>query len=231
MKNQLTLALAVAGGYVLGRTKKAKVAFGLGSLVLGKRLKLSPQQVATVVSEQISSNPQLAKIGEELRGNLKGVGAAATNALVTRRIDALADSLHDRTAGLRERVGADVIPGDVRGEEADDTEDAEDAQEAVDTEDTDATEEDTEATEDAGDQGDAEDAEAPSGKPARREATRKAPARKAAAKKTEPSKKGGRSGTSQARRTAGRTEARAAGQAPRSSSRRTSTGSGGGGRG
>ncbi|GGO95330.1 DNA primase [Wenjunlia tyrosinilytica] len=105
MNNRLALALAVGGGYVLGRTKKAKLAFGLGTMVLGKRLKLNPQQLAGVLSEQLKSNPALAEIGEQLRTDLKGVGKAATGALLTRQMNNLADSLHGRTLDVRDRLG------------------------------------------------------------------------------------------------------------------------------
>ncbi|GCD46887.1 DNA primase [Streptomyces paromomycinus] len=115
MKNRPALVLAVAGGYLLGRTKKAKLAIGIGSMVLGKRLNLSPQQLISLVNDQIAANPQLKELREQLRGDLKGVGKAATGALVTKRLDSLADSLHERTLNVRDQLDA----GEVGGKAAD----------------------------------------------------------------------------------------------------------------
>lgn len=118
MNSRLALTLAVAGGYVLGRTKKAKLAIGIGSMVLGKKLDLSPRALTARAAELLAANPRLAEVGEQLRGDLKGVGKAATGAIATRRINALADSLHERTLGVRDRIdglgdmGADVLKGE-----------------------------------------------------------------------------------------------------------------------
>ncbi|MEU7203839.1 hypothetical protein [Streptomyces sp. NPDC045470] len=111
MKNRPALVLAVAGGYLLGRTKKAKLAIGIGSMVLGKRLNLSPQQLVSLVNDQIAANPQLKELREQLRGDLAGVGKAATGALVTKRLDSLADSLHERTLNVRDRLDAGGTAG------------------------------------------------------------------------------------------------------------------------
>ncbi|KAA6222729.1 DNA primase [Streptomyces albofaciens JCM 4342] len=136
MKNRPALVLAVAGGYLLGRTKKAKLAIGIGSMVLGKRLNLGPQQLVSLVNDQIAANPQLKELREQLRGDLKGVGKAATGALVTKRLDSLADSLHERTLNVREQLdaggaggkAADTVRG-VTGGGRDDEDGSEDAQE------------------------------------------------------------------------------------------------------
>ncbi|UNO42868.1 DNA primase [Streptomyces sp. MST-110588] len=116
MTNRLALALAVAGGYVLGRTKKAKLAIGIGGMVLGKRLQLSPQQILGAVNEKIAENPQLGELRDQLRGDLKGVGKAATGALVTRRLDSLANSLHERTLDVRDRIDSGKLTGGLTGE-------------------------------------------------------------------------------------------------------------------
>ncbi|GGT06867.1 DNA primase [Streptomyces chromofuscus] len=108
--NRVGLGLAVGAGYVLGRTRKLKLAFAVGTLVAGKRMNLGPRALAELVSGQLRDNPQFKEIGDQLRQDLRGVGGAATGALVERRLDALADRLHDRTAGVRERLSG-VVPG------------------------------------------------------------------------------------------------------------------------
>jgi hypothetical protein len=115
MTNRLPLALAVGAGYLLGRTKKAKLALGVGTMVLGKKLPLNPQALLGVVNNQLLKNPQFKEIGDQLRQDLRGVGSSATNALVTRQAGALADRLHERTLGVRDQISG-VAPG-VGGED------------------------------------------------------------------------------------------------------------------
>ncbi|MGW8380358.1 DNA primase [Streptomyces sp. ODS28] len=121
MTNRMALALAVTGGYVLGRTKKMRLALGVGGMVLGRRLNLGPRQLAGMLGEQIKDNPQLAELGGQLREDLSGVGRAATGALVSRQLENLADSLHGRTEDIRDGLGA-AIPGEVVDSEEDEQE-------------------------------------------------------------------------------------------------------------
>ncbi|MER5969990.1 hypothetical protein ABT112_09685 [Streptomyces sp. NPDC002055] len=111
MTNRLAVALAVTAGYVLGRTKKARLAIGVGSMVLGKRLNLSPQQLVGTLTEQLRANPQLAEVRDQLRTDLQGVGKAATSALITRQLNALADNLHGRTLDVRDRIDTGRLTG------------------------------------------------------------------------------------------------------------------------
>ncbi|MFF4269367.1 DNA primase [Streptomyces sp. NPDC001536] len=107
--NRLGLGLAVGAGYVLGRTKKLKLAFAIGTLVAGKRMQLSPRALADLVSGQLRDNPQFKEIGDQLREDLRGVGKAASGAMVERQISAIADRLHGRTAEVRDQI-AGVVP-------------------------------------------------------------------------------------------------------------------------
>lgn len=45
--NKVALATAVAAGYALGRTRKAKLALTVGTYLAGRRFKLSPQELVT----------------------------------------------------------------------------------------------------------------------------------------------------------------------------------------
>ncbi|MEW2114027.1 DNA primase [Streptomyces sp. NPDC005474] len=168
--NRVGLGLAVGAGYVLGRTKKLKLAFAVGTLVAGKRMQLSPRALAELVSTQLRDNPQFKEIADQLRVDLRGVGKAASGAMVERQVEALADRLHGRTAEVRDQL-AGVVP-DPRGRGRDDDEtDAEDAY------DEDAYDEES-------------DEEAPAEKSGRsRRPAKKAPVKKTAAKKTAAAKK------------------------------------------
>jgi hypothetical protein len=107
--NRTALGLAVGAGYFLGRTKKLKLAFAVGTLVAGKRMNLTPKGIADLVSQQLRDNPQFKEIGDQLREDLRGVGKAASGALVERQIEGLADRLHGRTAEVRDQL-AGVVP-------------------------------------------------------------------------------------------------------------------------
>ncbi|MEU2561241.1 DNA primase [Streptomyces longispororuber] len=106
----MAVGLAVGAGYLLGRTKKAKLAFAVGTMVAGRRMKLNPASLARAVSEQMEKNPQFKEIGDQLREDLRGVGKAATGSLLDKRIESLADRLHDRTLDVQDRI-AGVVPG------------------------------------------------------------------------------------------------------------------------
>jgi hypothetical protein len=128
MNQRLGLALAVGGGYLLGRTKKARLAFGLGSMVLGKRLNVTPAALRTYVTDQLRGNPHLEQLGTELRKELGGAGKAAATALTKRQLNGIADRLHSRTSDLQDRLGK-AVPGGGGAEEPDDAHEPADAEE------------------------------------------------------------------------------------------------------
>ncbi|MFF1374941.1 DNA primase [Streptomyces sp. NPDC058308] len=127
--NRMAVGLAVGAGYVLGRTKKAKFAFAVGTMVAGKRLNLSPKALGQLVTQQLENNPQFKEIGDQLRQDLRGVGKAATGSLLNRQLEGLADRLHDRTLGVQDRISG-VAPDDVKGavKNEDDEEESSDAE-------------------------------------------------------------------------------------------------------
>ncbi|MFB7455797.1 MULTISPECIES: PE-PGRS family protein [unclassified Streptomyces] len=178
--NRVALGLAVGAGYLLGRTKKAKFALAVGSMVAGKKLNLGPRGIADLVNQQLMNNPQFKEIGDQLRQELRGVGKAASGALVERQMTALADRLHERTAQVRDELagvvpqpggdeeseGEDAYPDEGDGERRDEYEDEYDDREGREAE-----------GEDRAESGDR-------GAPGRKEASGKAPAKKAPPKKT-----------------------------------------------
>jgi hypothetical protein len=211
--NRVGLGLAIGAGYLLGRTKKLKLAVAVGTMVAGKKMNLTPKGIAELVSGQLQNNPQFKEIGDQLRTDLRGVGKAASGAMVERQIDALADRLHGRTAEVRDQLSgvASRAPG-VGSDDSDDSDDSE-----YEEYDEDGERDEPDARED-GDEPDAreddeerEDAEEPEERPApRRErpakkapsearktagkapvkkTAAKAPAKKAAAKRAQPAKK------------------------------------------
>ncbi|MEU3829982.1 DNA primase [Streptomyces sp. SID486] len=219
--NRTAMGLAIGAGYLLGRTKKLKMALAVGSLVAGKKLNLSPKMLADVVSQQLKNNPQFKEIGDQLRQDLRGVGKAASGAMVERQMNTLADRLHGRTSQVRDQLsgvapGSDEEQGDEDGYE-------DDYEESADREDEDREDEDREDEDRGDDREDREDK--PRGKeqakrePAKKAPAKKAPAKKAAAQKTAPAKKTAAKKTTSARKTAAKKTAAAGGTTRRATGR------------
>jgi hypothetical protein len=213
------LGLAIGAGYLLGRTKKLKMAVAVGGLVAGKKLNLSPRMVAELLQEQLRNNPQFKEIGDQLREDLRGVGKAASGAMVERQIDALADRLHGRTAQVRDQLSG-AVPGRSKDDDADEADEAEDAEYADDEDEEpegeepeDSGSEEDEEPEGSGSEEDEEPeaekssaSKAPARKAAKKASASKAPAKKAAARKTSAAKKtatGNRGGGSRSRQPKG----------------------------
>ncbi|MFI6804858.1 DNA primase [Streptomyces luteogriseus] len=191
--NRMGLGLAVGAGYLLGRTKKLKMAVAVGGLVAGKKLNLSPRMVAELLQQQLRNNPQFKEIGDQLREDLRGVGKAASGAMVERQLDALSDRLHGRTSQMRDQLTG-AVPG---GREDDEADDAYEDEEPEEDEPEDSASQEDEEPEDEESEPAAK--KAPAKRPSAKKAAKKAPAKKAAAKKA-PAKKTAAKKTSAAKR-------------------------------
>ncbi|MFZ3567204.1 DNA primase [Streptomyces sp. BH097] len=218
--NRTALGLAIGAGYVLGRTKKMKLAIAVGTMVAGKRLNLSPRALADMVTTQLENNPQFKEIGDQLREDLRGVGKAASGALVERQIEGLAGRLHSRTQGVRDQiegVAPDVddvrdagervtgaVPGRGRGRDRGDEE--EEAGAGYDEEDTGYEDEagaegDEAADEESADEESVDDRRSAEARSAKQSAAKKAPAKKRSARPQGPKKTAAKK-TTAARKTA-----------------------------
>lgn len=67
-KEKVTLAAAVVGGYVLGRTKKGRLALSIATYLAGRRFGLEPRQLAAEGMRRLGEIPQFAELQEQLRG-------------------------------------------------------------------------------------------------------------------------------------------------------------------
>ncbi|MEO3750545.1 hypothetical protein [Streptomyces sp. B6B3] len=97
MNANAKIGLAVAGGYLLGRTKKAKLALGFGMFLAGKKLHLDPGRLVGALREA----PVLAGVSDQVRRELLDNARSAATSAVTGRVGSLADRLGERTAALR----------------------------------------------------------------------------------------------------------------------------------
>ncbi|QTE02077.1 DNA primase [Streptomyces cyanogenus] len=213
--NRTALGLAVGAGYLLGRTKKLKMALAVGSLVAGKKLNLSPRMVADLVNQQLKNNPQFKEIGDQLRQDLRGVGKAASGAVAERQINALADRLHGRTAQVRDQLSG-VAPSS-SGEEPDEEDGEEGREQGGRQESADDRDEDQSGQA-------SRDGESRDGEPARKAPAKKTAGKKSAARKTAPAKKTAAKKASAARRTAAKKTASAGDAASGAASRRSKGG-------
>ncbi|MGW1257263.1 hypothetical protein ACWD5Q_19295 [Streptomyces sp. NPDC002513] len=92
------IAAAVLCGYLLGRTRKAKLALSLGAMLAGSRVK--PDQLGKLLQD----SPLLGNVSEQARTELAEAGKAAATTLLSAKAESLADALHERTTGLKERA-------------------------------------------------------------------------------------------------------------------------------
>jgi hypothetical protein len=114
--DKLALGTALVGGYLLGRTRKARFALVVASCLAGKRLNLTPQDLLTTAVRKLRETPQFAELSEQVREELFNAGRAAAD----RRLSTLADTLATRTSSLLEsRAKGEEEPED-EAEEPDD---------------------------------------------------------------------------------------------------------------
>lgn len=101
MNGNAKIGVALVGGYLLGRTKKAKMAVGLGMYLAGKKLNFDPKQLGKLVA----NSPVLGSLNDQVRKELVGATKTAATKALTQRASGLADSLHKRTADLEDPDG------------------------------------------------------------------------------------------------------------------------------
>lgn len=92
-------ATAVMAGYVLGRTKKGKLALGVLTLAAGR----SPDPKALIGQgvRKLTDTPQFEQLEDQVRSELLAAGRSALTAATNRSLGSLTDSLQQRTNALR----------------------------------------------------------------------------------------------------------------------------------
>ncbi|MFJ8361572.1 hypothetical protein [Streptomyces sp. NPDC093984] len=125
--NNAKIGAAVLGGYLLGRTKKGKLALSLGAALAGSRMR--PGQVGKLLQD----SPVLGNVSKQVRSELAGAGKAAATTVLSAKAESLADALHQRTVGLKDKAHGEGGRG--RDEEARDEEEREENREEGDRDD------------------------------------------------------------------------------------------------
>jgi outer membrane biosynthesis protein TonB len=190
MSSNAKVVIAVASGYLLGRSKKMKLAITVGSMLAGQRIATDPRGLMKQGQQLVQGNEELSQIQDQIQSKLLEAAKAAALATLSSRMELFSDSIRDRTDSLR------GLAGELE-EAADEAED----QESEDQESEDQ-ESDDEQSED--EQSEDEPAEKPTAKKstakktaskrssssgtAKKSTAKKAPAKKSTAKKA-PAKK------------------------------------------
>jgi hypothetical protein len=101
------IALGVAGGYFLGRTKKMKLALVLGGMAAGRQTG-GPGQLLQQGAKLLGQSPDLGRLTDEIRGRLLEAGKGAAVAVATRQVEALTDRLVSQVGTATEAGGRSV---------------------------------------------------------------------------------------------------------------------------
>ena len=87
------IGLGVAAGYLLGRTKKFKLAITVGSMLAGQRISTNPQALLKQGQQLVESNPELAKLQKQISGKLFEAAKGAALAQATSRLESMNKAL------------------------------------------------------------------------------------------------------------------------------------------
>jgi len=96
------VAIGVAIGYVLGRTRKMRWAIGLVSAGTIGRVAKNPSELMAQGSKLLGASPQVKELTEDVRGRLMEAGKVAAMAAASNRINSLTDRLEERAGTLQQ---------------------------------------------------------------------------------------------------------------------------------
>jgi hypothetical protein len=108
MNSSTKAVAALAGGYLLGRSKKMRLAVTVAGLVAGKKLDLSTGELLQKGAELIQGSPELSRLSAQLRGRFLEAAKGAAVAAASNRLNSVSDSLRDRSSGPRGLAGPEV---------------------------------------------------------------------------------------------------------------------------
>src|SRR4051794_15325574 len=91
------VAAAIAAGYLLGRTKKLRLAITVGGLLAGKRIATDPRELVQQALGVIEKNPELSKLSDQVRGRLVDAGKEAAVAAASSQLNRVSDTIRHRT--------------------------------------------------------------------------------------------------------------------------------------
>lgn len=95
--SKAVVVAGMAAGYLLGRTKKAKLAIAVASFALGRRGRFSAKELVADGLRKLEGSSHVSQLSEQVRDQLLTAGRSAMHATVNRGADSFADALADRT--------------------------------------------------------------------------------------------------------------------------------------
>jgi hypothetical protein len=154
VSNGAKVALAVGAGYMLGRTRKMRIAMMLAAAGITGKFPTMPASLVAQGLKSLGASDQLHDLTDQLRGEVLNAAKAATLAAATNRVDALNDRLQGvvpteqvgQAAGSATR-GLTSVTGRgrrARDDDVDESEDAYEDEEPLDVEEEDLEDEDVE---------------------------------------------------------------------------------------
>lgn len=176
MKSRAYLALAVGGGYLLGRTKKLKLAMTVAGLAAGRRL-VGPGGLVTRGVETLRSAPEFEDMRGQVQERLVSAGRMAALTTASNAVGRITARVNGPSPG-RSKSDEDESDEDADNDDdgaRDEAENDEDRSEADDVYD---------EPEDTADEGDDEDDQADEDRPQKRGGSRKASPRKRTSKQS-----------------------------------------------
>jgi hypothetical protein len=100
------LAASVAVGYMLGRSRKGKLAMTVAAYLASKKLQAKPQELLAAGAGKLGESPEVSRLVEQVRGEVLNVGREALKALADRQLGSFADALAQRTSSLGQALDA-----------------------------------------------------------------------------------------------------------------------------
>ncbi|QUH05779.1 hypothetical protein HUO13_04900 [Saccharopolyspora erythraea] len=100
--------MAVAVGYILGRSRKMKLAITVGGMMAGRRLAGNPAKLLEQGGKLLAESPELKKLTGDARQRLLEAAKGAALAAASNKIDSLGANLSKRAEGLRTPHLSDV---------------------------------------------------------------------------------------------------------------------------
>jgi hypothetical protein len=113
MKDGVRIGMAVGLGYLLGRTRKGRMALMLVGVGMTGRAAKNPAALVKQGIDVLGSSPEVKTLTETVRGRLVEAGKAAAMSAVSSRVDTLTGKIEDRTGALSStRLGGRGAPTD-----------------------------------------------------------------------------------------------------------------------
>lgn len=116
MNDGVRIGTAVGLGYLLGRTRKMRLALMLVGVGVTGKLRKNPAGLVKHGIDALGSSPEVKTLTESVRGRLVEAGKAAAISAVSSQVDTLTDKIEQRTGSL----SSPPVPGraEETGEEA-----------------------------------------------------------------------------------------------------------------